>query len=62
MISQMRIITMSTAPPAKPEMAPYSTPMTTMNIVDTTPMTSDMRVPIITRTHRSRPRLSVPKG
>ena len=61
-ISTIRIIIISTRPPAKPAIPPYKTPMHRLIIAATTPTVSDMRAPYSTRTSMSRPNLSVPKG
>ena len=56
----MRIITVSTAPPAYPAMPPYKIPISILTSVAIKATISEMRVPYIRRVSTSRPRESVP--
>ena len=58
--SVMREMTVSTAPPMKPAARPIGTPSISEIETDTTPASSEARVPQITRDNTSRPISSVP--
>ena len=60
--STKRIIRLSHRPPTYAAIAPYVMPIRQTRTIVTTPTSSDMRVPYITRTNTSRPNLSVPNG
>lgn len=58
--SHRRMITLSTAPPKKPAMAPRMPPTTRPKATAMKPMDRDTRLPWTTRASRSRPNWSVP--
>ena len=59
-ISTIRIITVSTIPPAYPDIPPKSIPITILTAAATKATIRDTLVPYISRVRISRPRLSVP--
>ena len=59
-ISTIRIITVSTAPPAYPAMPPYKMPISILTSVAIKATISEIRVPYIRRVSTSRPKESVP--
>ena len=59
-MSIRRMMNMSTAPPKYAETLPTAMPMICGMMVASTAMSSEMRPPIHTRVHMSRPSASVP--